>query len=197
MSPISSTLHLKSRAVYTSLGYIIITLHFPAHAVEPKASIIFNQFHPPLPRISTRDLVAMKMWVPGFITHNNKSGQFVYTNVYTCTCIHMYVHAGFFVYTTPCVAIIPHTESKTWIYCIMLSTIAIPISKYYHNLYIIEWLTDTCIYLCMYVNAMVVYEYVYLYRFCDVLCGSSRGSTASESECVYIYILCSTSILSV
>ena len=41
---------------------------------EPKASLIFNQFHPPLPRISRRDLVALKMWVPQFLTQSNKSG---------------------------------------------------------------------------------------------------------------------------
>jgi hypothetical protein len=49
-------------------------LHLDQIEMEPKATIIFNQFHPPLPRISTRDLVAMKMWVPDYITHDNKSG---------------------------------------------------------------------------------------------------------------------------
>ena len=44
-------------------------------AEEPKASLIFNQFHPPLPRISKRDLVAVKMWVPEFLTQSDKSGQ--------------------------------------------------------------------------------------------------------------------------
>ncbi|CAI8040538.1 hypothetical protein GBAR_LOCUS22576 [Geodia barretti] len=41
---------------------------------EPKASLIYNQFHPPLPRISRRDLVALKMWVPQFLTQSKESG---------------------------------------------------------------------------------------------------------------------------
>ena len=46
---------------------------FPG-AVEPKATMIFNQFQPPLPRISKRDLVAMKLWIPEYISLDSKSG---------------------------------------------------------------------------------------------------------------------------
>ena len=80
---------------------------FPG-AVEPKATMIFNQFHPPLPRISKRDLVAMKLWIPEYITPDSKSGllpsetasvsmgeYYLMVNVLSC----IYVGAGFVMFS--------------------------------------------------------------------------------------------------
>lgn len=46
---------------------------------EPQGTIIFNQFLLPLPRVSTRDVVAMKLWIPEYLNDDGSSGQ-------PCTC---------------------------------------------------------------------------------------------------------------
>ena len=42
---------------------------------EPQGTIIFNQFLLPLPRVSTRDVVAMKLWIPEYLTDDGSSGK--------------------------------------------------------------------------------------------------------------------------
>ena len=49
--------------------YIMLTLD------EPQGTIIFNQFLLPLPRVSTRDVVAMKLWIPEYLTDDGSSGE--------------------------------------------------------------------------------------------------------------------------
>ncbi len=41
---------------------------------EPKATVIYNVFQPPLPQLSIRDVVAMKVWVPSAMSYSNKFG---------------------------------------------------------------------------------------------------------------------------
>ena len=41
---------------------------------EPKATVIYNIFQPPLPQLSIRDVVAMKVWVPSAMSYSNKFG---------------------------------------------------------------------------------------------------------------------------
>ena len=41
---------------------------------SPQGEIIQNQFTLPLPRISHREVVAMKVWIPQFITADHKAG---------------------------------------------------------------------------------------------------------------------------
>ena len=41
---------------------------------EPKATVIYNEFQPPLPRVSKRDIVAMKIWIPSSLTTDGKTG---------------------------------------------------------------------------------------------------------------------------
>jgi hypothetical protein len=42
---------------------------------EPQGTIIFNQFLLPLPRVSTRDVVAMKLWIPEYLNDDGSSGE--------------------------------------------------------------------------------------------------------------------------
>lgn len=44
---------------------------------NPQGEIIQNQFSMPLPRISNREVVAMKIWIPETLTTDNKSGLFI------------------------------------------------------------------------------------------------------------------------
>ena len=41
---------------------------------DPAGLIVFNQFLLPLPRVSKRDLVVMKAWVPQYLSPDESSG---------------------------------------------------------------------------------------------------------------------------
>ena len=45
------------------------------YADEPRTTVISNQFHLPLPRITKRDVVAMKEWVPQYVTTDGSCGE--------------------------------------------------------------------------------------------------------------------------
>ena len=50
---------------------------------NPQGEIIQNQFSMPLPRISNREVVAMKIWIPETLTTDNRSGMYaVYLYVF-------------------------------------------------------------------------------------------------------------------
>ena len=40
--------------------------------------MIYNEFHPPLPRVSKRDIVAMKIWVPHGLSRDMKCGEITF-----------------------------------------------------------------------------------------------------------------------
>ena len=67
---------LKKFQVFTTLikQPTYFNIIFPT-AKEPKATIIYNEFIPPLPRVSKRDIVAMKLWVPQGISGDTRAGQ--------------------------------------------------------------------------------------------------------------------------
>ena len=59
---------------------------------NPQGEIIQNQFSMPLPRISNREVVAMKIWIPETLTTDNKSGLFIHVCVqvvasYSCVYV--------------------------------------------------------------------------------------------------------------
>ena len=71
-------------------------------ADEPQGTIIFNQFLLPLPRVSTRDVVAMKLWIPEYLNDDGSSGEpaMVYKYIaYVCTLI-LYL-LSMYLYITP------------------------------------------------------------------------------------------------
>lgn len=37
--------------------------------------IVYNQFQPPLPRVSVRDIVAMRIWIPEGMSLDSKIGE--------------------------------------------------------------------------------------------------------------------------
>ena len=57
---------------------------------NPQGEIIQNQFSMPLPRISNREVVAMKIWIPDALTTDHKSGTYVHMLLLLCVTI-MYV----------------------------------------------------------------------------------------------------------
>ena len=63
--------HVHVGEVYTCI-MLYMTLTFIPD--EPRGTIIFNQFLLPLPRVSTRDVVAMKVWVPEYLNKDGTSG---------------------------------------------------------------------------------------------------------------------------
>ena len=42
---------------------------------EPNSTIIYNEFQPPLPRVSKRDIVAMKIWISPDLLPDGKAGK--------------------------------------------------------------------------------------------------------------------------
>ncbi|XP_064406145.1 uncharacterized protein LOC135351142 [Halichondria panicea] len=46
---------------------------------DPAGSVIFNQFLLPLPRVSKRDVVAMKIWVPQYLSQDESSGMVMFS----------------------------------------------------------------------------------------------------------------------
>ena len=65
---------------------------------SPQGEIIQNQFSMPLPRISNREVVAMKVWVPETLTTDRKSGMYRSTLLLPCvtiTCVYVCVCVGF------------------------------------------------------------------------------------------------------
>ena len=55
--------------------YIISVCTCMCTTDEPQGTIIFNQFLLPLPRVSTRDVVAMKLWIPEYLNDDGSSGE--------------------------------------------------------------------------------------------------------------------------
>ena len=54
---------------------------------NPQGEIIQNQFSMPLPRISNREVVAMKIWIPDALTTDHKSGTHVHMLLLICVTI--------------------------------------------------------------------------------------------------------------
>ena len=48
--------------------------------------MIYNEFHPPLPRVSKRDIVAMKIWVPYGLSRDMKCGEL--DMLYDCAVVY-------------------------------------------------------------------------------------------------------------
>ena len=52
------------------------TLHYYTYywLGDPHSTVIYNEFQPPLPRVSKRDIGAMKVWISPDLTHNGTAG---------------------------------------------------------------------------------------------------------------------------
>lgn len=48
---------------------------------EPESKIIYNELQPPLPRVTKRDIVAMKIWVSPSLLPDGKAGKFLIYHV--------------------------------------------------------------------------------------------------------------------
>ena len=53
---------------------MVLIASLVASAEEPAADVIYNQFQVPLPKVATRDVVAMKYWVSDYMTEDGTEG---------------------------------------------------------------------------------------------------------------------------
>ena len=68
----------KKSLVNLLIFHVILICRLHCYSDEPKAKVIYNEFHPPLPRVSKRDIVAMKIWVPHGLSRDMKCGEITF-----------------------------------------------------------------------------------------------------------------------
>ena len=65
-----STLQLFSSCITSQFLSTVL----PCSTEEPAADVIYNQFQVPLPKVATRDVVAIKYWVSDYMTEDGTEG---------------------------------------------------------------------------------------------------------------------------